>query len=60
VHQAAAGTEEVSMNISGVTRAAEEVGGAASQVLASAGELSRQGERLKEEVDGFLRAVRAG
>jgi methyl-accepting chemotaxis protein len=60
VEQAAAGTEEVSVNISGVNRAAEETGSAASQVLASAGELSRQGEHLKVAVDGFLQAVRAG
>ena len=40
-------------------RAAEETGAAASQVLSSAGELSRQSEHLGSEVSRFLATVRA-
>ncbi|GIL40479.1 methyl-accepting chemotaxis protein [Roseiterribacter gracilis] len=58
VQQAARGTDEVATNIDGVTQSSGEVGAAASQVLGSAGELSQQSERLKVEVDQFLRTVR--
>ena len=59
VAQAATGTGEVTTNIAGVARASEETGAAASQVLASASELSRQSERLSAEVSRFLATVRA-
>jgi methyl-accepting chemotaxis protein len=59
VQQASAGTTEVSSNIAGVTQAATETGAAASQVLSASGELARQGELLRGEVDKFLHAVRA-
>jgi methyl-accepting chemotaxis protein len=59
VQQAAQGTQEVSGNISGVTEAARQTGTAASQVLDSAGELSRNGTLLKTQVEDFLRTVRA-
>jgi len=59
VLQAAQGTQEVSGNITGVTEAAQQTGAAATQVLASAGELSKHGEVLKAQVAGFLREVRA-
>jgi methyl-accepting chemotaxis protein len=59
VQQAAQGTREVSSNISGVNDAALQTGSAASQVLTSASELSRNGELLKQHVDEFLREVRA-
>jgi len=59
VQQAAQGTGEVSNNIGGVSQAAQQTGAAASQVLASASELSRNGEVLKQQVDAFLREVRA-
>ncbi|MFZ5931292.1 MAG: hypothetical protein ACOY15_08765 [Pseudomonadota bacterium] len=36
-----------------------ETGAAASQVLSSAGELARQGETLREEVNDFLNKIRA-
>ena len=49
VLQAAQGTQEVSSNIIGVSDAARQTGGAATQVLASAGELSRNGEVLKAQ-----------
>ena len=59
VQQAALGTQEVSDNIIGVTRAASETGAAASQALGVAGELSNQSNALLTEVDGFLAEVRA-
>ena len=59
VLQAAQGTQEVSSNIAGVSEAAQQTGVAATQVLASAGELSRNGEALKAQVGSFLRDVRA-
>nr|WP_294506084.1 methyl-accepting chemotaxis protein [uncultured Rhodopila sp.] len=59
VVQAAQGTQEVSGNITGVSQAAQQTGAAASQVLASASELSKNGEVLKAQVVAFLREVRA-
>jgi len=59
VAQAATGTAEVTSNITGVSEAAQHTGAAATQVLASASELSRNGEALKDQVDAFLREVRA-
>jgi methyl-accepting chemotaxis protein len=59
VTQAAQGTQEVSSNISGVSQAANDTGSAATQVLSAAGELSKNGERLKQQVESFLREVRA-
>lgn len=55
----AAGTSEVTGNIAGVAQASEETGAAASQVLSSASELSRQSEHLRSEVARFLATVRA-
>ncbi len=59
VQQAAAGTAEVSSNIAGVTQAVSATGTAAEQVLGAAGELAKQGEALRSQVDRFLSAVRA-
>ncbi|HEY4164419.1 MAG TPA: methyl-accepting chemotaxis protein [Dongiaceae bacterium] len=59
VQQAAQGTTEVSSNITGVTRAAQDTGAAASQVLGAATELGKNGALLKTQVDQFLRTVRA-
>jgi methyl-accepting chemotaxis protein len=59
VSRAAAGTDEVSSNIAGVTQASGEVGAAATQVLNSASGLSKQSERLKTDVARFLDTVRA-
>ncbi|ACA16554.1 methyl-accepting chemotaxis sensory transducer [Methylobacterium sp. 4-46] len=56
---ASTGTTDVTSNIISVARASEETGAAASQVLASASELSRQSEHLKAEVSQFLATVRA-
>ena len=59
VQEAAHGTTEVSTNIAGVNQAAQQTGAAASQVLASAGELAKNGELLKSQVTTFLRELRA-
>jgi methyl-accepting chemotaxis protein len=59
VQQASAGTAEVSSNIEGVNQSASSTGAAASQVLGSAGELSRNAERLQQELQTFLATVRA-
>lgn len=58
VEQAAAGTQEVSSNILGVTKAAGETGQVSSQVLNASRELTSQADRLRAEVDGFLRDVK--
>jgi methyl-accepting chemotaxis protein len=58
--QAATGTEEVARSITGVSRAAEDAGGAASQVREASGELAKQAEALRREVDTFIAKVRAG
>ena len=59
VQQAAQGTQGVMQNIAGVTQASGQVGTAAELVLGSAGELAKQSERLKQEVESFLATVRA-
>jgi len=59
VQQAATGTHEVSDNISSVGRAAGDTGRAAVEVLASANEFGKNGGALKDQVDAFLREVRA-
>jgi methyl-accepting chemotaxis protein len=58
VQEAANGTGEVSGNISGVTQASQQTSAASSQLLSAATALSRNGAALRQEVDGFLRAVR--
>ena len=59
VTQAATGTGEVTQNMTGLAQASEDTGAAATQVLASASELSRQSEHLSAEVQRFLDTVRA-
>jgi methyl-accepting chemotaxis protein len=59
VQQASAGTTEVSMNIVGVTRAANDTGAASNQVFSSASELSQNSEALRSQVDEFLHKIRA-
>jgi methyl-accepting chemotaxis protein len=58
VHQAAAGTAEVSSSIVEVARGAAEVGGASSEVLGAAGQLTRNAETLRSQVDGFLHRIK--
>ena len=59
VQQAATGTQQVSANIVGVSQGANDTGAAANQVLGAAGQLSRQAERLRQEVDQFIAGVKA-
>ncbi|WP_194404361.1 methyl-accepting chemotaxis protein [Bradyrhizobium sp. CCBAU 53351] len=59
VQQAAARTGEVSQNIAGVTDGIAATGTAAEEVLGSAVELSKQSQRLRDEVDRFLGQIRA-
>jgi methyl-accepting chemotaxis protein len=59
VLEAARGTKEVSGGVSRFNEAAQKTGEAASEVLTSAGELLRDGEKLKAQVDIFLREFRA-
>jgi methyl-accepting chemotaxis protein len=59
VQQAAQGTQQVSSNIVDVQRGASETGSASSEVLAAAGSLSRDSNRLKLEVGKFLNSVRS-
>lgn len=58
IQQAALGTREVSETITGVTQAVSETGSAAVQVLGTAGTLSREADRLREQVARFLETVR--
>jgi methyl-accepting chemotaxis protein len=59
VQQASAGTAEVSSNIAGVSKAANDTGTASTQVLGAAGELSKQSDALRGQVDTFLNQIRA-
>ncbi len=59
VDQAAAGTREVSSRIVKVEAAARETGDAATQISAAATGLSSQASALRQQVEGFLRLVRA-
>jgi methyl-accepting chemotaxis protein len=59
VAQASIGTTEVTANITGVARMAEETGAGASQVLSASSELAGQAEHLRGQVEGFLTQVRA-
>lgn len=59
VREAARGTDDAAQSINGVNRATNETGAAASQVLATAGELSEQSGTLQREVNSFLARVRA-
>ncbi len=59
VQQASAGTAEVSSNIVTVTDAARQTGTSANEMLESAGQLGNESARLRDQVDRFLREVRA-
>ncbi|MCQ4159792.1 methyl-accepting chemotaxis protein [Roseomonas sp. GC11] len=59
IQQAAGGTQTVTQNIVAVSAAARETGGAAGQVLDSAGALARHAEHLRAEVGSFLAEVKA-
>ncbi len=57
--EAAIGTRDVTRHISDVQREATETGEAANQVVDASGELGRQAEHLRKQVDGFLVSIRA-
>ena len=59
MQQAAAGTQEVSSNITQVTQAATETQSSSGQMLGAAKELAQQGDVLRGEVDKFLQEIRA-
>lgn len=59
IHHASVGTSDVSSNIIGVSEASTEAGAAASQVLGAAGELRREADTLRAEIDAFLVSIRA-
>jgi methyl-accepting chemotaxis protein len=59
VQQIARATQDVAENIGGVSQAANDTGLAAGEVLSSASNLSRQGERLSAAVNAFVTRVRA-
>jgi methyl-accepting chemotaxis protein len=59
VQQAASGAQDVSDNIGGVSLAVAKAGETATNVLKAADVLKRQADMLRQEVDQFLRTVRA-
>lgn len=59
VMEAAKGTSEVAMSITDVSKGASDTGTASSQVLSSAKQLSSESRSLRDQVDTFLRTVRA-
>ncbi|NYZ11112.1 HAMP domain-containing protein [Azospirillum sp. RWY-5-1] len=59
VHGAAQGTEQVSANVAQVNAAAGRTGDAARLVLGAAGQLSRESDALRGEVDRFMEGIRA-
>jgi methyl-accepting chemotaxis protein len=59
VQQAALGTSEISSNVAGVQQAAGDTGAAAHQVLEASGELSRQSEMMRGQVEAFLADIKA-
>jgi methyl-accepting chemotaxis protein len=58
VQQAAAGTSQVSQNVTGASRAAEQSRALADNVLAASGELSQHAADLFKSVDVFLAGLR--
>lgn len=53
------GTAAVSVNIGGVTQAAGSTGSMADQALNAAGDLSREADQLRQEVERFVAMIRA-
>ena len=53
------GTGEISSNVTGVQQAAGDTGAAAHQVLQASGELSRQSETMRGQVEAFLSNIKA-
>jgi methyl-accepting chemotaxis protein len=59
IERTAVGTQAVTTAIGAVGRSVSQTGAAAVQVLASAGDVSRQSEQLSNEVDAFVTGIRA-
>lgn len=59
IERTAVGTQAVTTSITEVSRSVRETGAAASQVLASAGDVSQQSDRMSREVDAFVAGIRA-
>ncbi|MBT5877457.1 MAG: HAMP domain-containing protein [Rhodospirillaceae bacterium] len=60
VQEAANGTERTNTNVAQLKDASSETGSSAQEVLSSAGELSQQSVRLKDEVEKFVANIRVG
>ncbi|MEQ1704899.1 MAG: methyl-accepting chemotaxis protein [Rickettsiales bacterium] len=58
VHQAANSSEQVIKNTGDVSHASQETGTAATQMMAASGELCRQSETLRSQVNSFLANIR--
>lgn len=58
VQQASSGTHDVSQNIVSVTESAAQTGHASQEVLETAGELAKNAEGLRHEVETFLQNIR--
>lgn len=59
IQHAAGGTSEVSSNIVGVSDASTQAGVAANEVLGASGDLRREADTLRGEIDEFLTSIRA-
>lgn len=60
VHQAATSSEQVIKNTVDVSKASQDTGAAATQMMSASSELSKQSETLRSEVNSFLANVRKG
>jgi methyl-accepting chemotaxis protein len=58
VQQAAAGTSEVSVNVTGASQSADQSRALAENVAAATGQLSQQADALYKSVDTFLAGLR--
>ena len=59
MQEAASGTAEVTHTLSGVNEGADETSRAAGQVLSAVDALSGQNEKLRSEVDSFIKRLKA-
>lgn len=59
IEQAATGTQTVSSNILGVTQASSDTNKTANLVLEAGGRLAQEGDRLRQEIEGFISKVRS-
>lgn len=59
VQHAAQGANEISRTISGVSDMAGDTGSSAGQVLSASDDLARQSARMRNQVEGFLAAIKS-